>query len=65
MKATSPYIALLALVGFLYLSSKDYEAEVESAEIEQQLRQQAKLEQAADSLGLTGQDWLDYVNGED
>ena len=56
---------MLALVGFLYLSSKDYEAEVESAEIEQQLRQQAKLEQAADSLGLTGQDWLDYVNGED
>ena len=65
MKATAPYIALLALVGFLYLSSKDYEEEVESAEIEQQLRQQAKLEQAADSLGLTGQDWLDYVNGED
>lgn len=65
MKATAPYIALLALVGFLYLSSKDYEEEVESAEIEQQLRQQAKLEQVADSLGLTGQDWLDYVNGED
>lgn len=65
MKATAPYIALLALVGFLYLSSKDFEAEQESARIEQQLRQQAKLEQAADSLGLTGQDWLDYVNGED
>ena len=65
MKATAPYIALLALVGFLYLSSKDYEAEVESAEIEQQLRQQAKLEQAADSLGLTGQDWIDFVNRED
>ncbi len=65
MKATAPYIALLALVGFLYLSSKDFEAEQESARIEQELRQQAKLEQAADSLGLTGQDWLDYVNGED
>ena len=65
MKATAPYIALLALVGFLYLSSKDYETAKEEAEIEQQLRQQAKLEQAADSLGLTGQDWLDYVNGED
>lgn len=65
MKATTPYIALLALVGFLYLSSKDFEAEQESARIEQELRQQAKLEQAADSLGLTGQDWLDYVNGED
>ena len=65
MKATTLYLAVLALVGFLYLSSKDYEEEVESAEIEQQLRQQAKLEQAADSLGLTGQDWLDYVNGED
>lgn len=65
MKATAPYIALLALVGFLYLSSKDFEAEQESARIEQELRQQAKLEQTADSLGLTGQDWLDYVNGED
>ena len=65
MKATAPYIALLAFVGFLYLSSKDYEAEVESAEIEQQLRQQAKLEQAADSLGLTGQDWIDIVNREE
>lgn len=65
MKATAPYIALLALVGFLYLSSKDFEAEQESARIEQQLRQQAKLEQTADSLGLTGQDWMDYVNGED
>lgn len=65
MKATAPYIALLALVGFLYLSSKDFEAEQESARIEQQLRQQAKLEQIADSLGLTGQDWMDYVNGED
>lgn len=65
MKATAPYIALLALVGFLYLSSKDFEAEQESARIEQELRQQAKLEQAADSLGLTGQDWMDYVNGED
>ena len=65
MKAAAPYIALLALVGFLYLSSKDYEAEQESAKIEQELYRQARLEQAADSLGLTGQDWLDYVNGED
>lgn len=65
MKATALYLFVLFLIGFLFLSSKDYEAEVESAEIEQQLRQQAKLEQAADSLGLTGQDWLDYVNGED
>lgn len=65
MKATTLYLAVLALVGFLYLSSKDFEAEQESARIEQELRQQAKLEQTADSLGLTGQDWLDYVNGED
>lgn len=65
MKATTLYLAVLALVGFLYLSSKDFEAEQESARIEQELRQQAKLEQTADSLGLTGQDWMDYVNGED
>lgn len=65
MKATTLYLVVLALVGFLYLSSKDFEAEQESARIEQELRQQAKLEQTADSLGLTGQDWMDYVNGED
>lgn len=65
MKATALYLFVLFLIGFLFLSSKDYETELEEAEIEQQLRQQAKLEQAADSLGLTGQDWLDYVNGED
>ena len=65
MKATTLYLAVLALVGFLYLSSKDFEAEQESARIEQELRQQAKLEQAADSLGLTGQDWIDFVNRED
>ena len=64
MKATAPYIALLALVGFLYLSSKDFEAEQESARIEQELYRQARLEQVADSLGLTGQDWINFVNEE-
>ena len=56
MKATALYLFILFLIGFLFLSSKDYETAKEEAEIEQQLRQQAKL---------TGQDWLDYVNGED
>lgn len=65
MKATALYLFILFLIGFLFLSSKDYETAKEEAEIEQQLRQQAKLEQTADSLGLTGQDWMDYVNGED
>lgn len=65
MKATVLYLFVLFLIGFLFLSSKDYETAVEEAEIEQQLFRQAKLEQTADSLGLTGQDWMDYVNGED
>ena len=64
MKATTLYLAVLALVGFLYLSSKDFEAEQESARIEQELYRQARLEQVADSLGLTGQDWIDFVNEE-
>lgn len=62
MKATTLYLAVLALVGFLYLSSKDFEAEQESARIEQELYRQARLEQVADSLGLTGQDWINFVN---
>ena len=64
MKATTLYLAVLALAGFLYLSSKDFEAEQESARIEQELYRQARLEQVADSLGLTGQDWIDFVNEE-
>lgn len=65
MKATALYLFVLFLIGFLFLSSKDYETELEEAKIEKELLQKAKLEQAADSLGLTGQDWMDYVNGED
>lgn len=65
MKATALYLFVLFLIGFLFLSSKDYETELEEAKIEKELLQKAKLEQTADSLGLTGQDWLDYVNGED
>ena len=64
MKATTLYLAVLALAGFLYLSSKDFEAEQESARIEQELYRQARLEQVADSLGLTGQDWINFVNEE-
>lgn len=64
MKATTLYLSVLALVGFLYLSSKDFEEEQESARIEQELYRQARLEQVADSLGLTGQDWINFVNEE-
>ena len=65
MKATALYLFVLFLIGFLFLSSKDYETELEEVKIEKELFQKAKLEQTADSLGLTGQDWMDYVNGED
>lgn len=64
MKATTLYLAVLALAGFFYLSSKDFEEEQESARIEQELYRQARLEQVADSLGLTGQDWINFVNEE-
>ena len=64
MKATTLYLVVLALVGFFYLSSKDFEEEQESARIEQELYRQARLEQVADSLGLTGQDWINFVNEE-
>ena len=64
MKATTLYLAVLALVGFFYLSSKDFEEEQESVRIEQELYRQARLEHVADSLGLTGQDWINFVNEE-
>lgn len=65
MKPASLYLSLFALAGFLYLSDRDYEAEKEAARVERQLYRQAKLEQAADSLGLTGQDWINFVNREE
>lgn len=65
MKPASLYLSLFALAGFLYLSDRDFEAEKEAARVEQRLYRQAKLEQAADSLGLTGQDWIDFVNREE
>lgn len=58
-------LAIASLAGFLYLSSKDYEMALQDAEIERELRQEAELVRAADSLGLEGQAWLDFVNRED
>ena len=64
MKASTFLIFLLALAGYLYLSSSDYESEREAAATEQALLRQAHVEQTADSLGLTGQDWINYVNAQ-
>lgn len=58
-------LALLSLAGYLYLSSVDYEMAREDAQVENRLRQEAELVRAADSLGLEGQAWLDFVNRED
>lgn len=65
MKTSTFYLLLLALAGYFYLSSEDYKQELEAAETEQALLRQARLEQTAGSLGLSGQDWLDFVNEED
>lgn len=58
-------LSLFALAGYLYLSSVDYEMACEDAQVEYRLRQEAELVRAADSLGLEGQAWLDFVNRED
>lgn len=65
MKASTLCLGILAVAGFLYLSCKDFEAELESAEIERQLLREAERVRVADSLGLAGRDWLDFVNMED
>ena len=57
--------ALAALAGYLYLSGQDYEMMLEDQRIGSEMMRVARMEQTADSLGLDGQDWLDFVNGED
>ena len=58
-------IAILAVAGFLFLSRWEYEMEVEESAATEELMETRRLAEAADSLGLTGEDWVEYVNGED
>ncbi len=56
-------LALLAIGGLLYLSRLEYEMEADELAAEREMVAQSERAAVADSLGLTGQDWLDYVNG--
>lgn len=62
MKASTLCIGLIALAGFLYLSRVDYEMALEEAEAQRAIMQEAERARAADSLGLAGQEWLDFVD---
>ena len=62
MKALFPYALIAALVLFLAASHNEYEQEVEEERIEQQLQMERIAEAHADSLGLTGQDRINFIN---
>ena len=62
MKALLPYFVIAALVMFLVASHNEYEQEVEEERIEQQLQMERIAEAHADSLGLTGQDRINFIN---
>lgn len=58
-------LTTIAVTGFIYLSRVEYEMEAEEAAATEELMESQRLAEAADSLGLTGEDWVEYVNGED
>lgn len=58
-------LILLAVAGFLYMSRMEYDMAVEEAAVEEEVRRSFDLAMTADSLGLEGQAWLDFVNRED
>ena len=53
------------LIAFTIVSTADYEMSFEDSAVKEEMIRGFELAQAADSLGLTGQDWIDYVNMED
>lgn len=62
MKTTTYYIALLIVALILIDSNDEYKQEVEEHRIEQDLKREETAEAHADSLGLTGQDRIDFIN---
>lgn len=62
MKALFPYVLIATLVMFLVASHNEYEQEVEDERIEQQLQKERIAEAHADSLRLTGQDRINFIN---
>ena len=57
-------LAIMATVAILYVSNADYEDQVQSAEIDKALEYERKVEALADSLGLEGQDRINFLYGE-
>lgn len=62
MKAITYYIVLIVIAMILIASHNDYKSEVEEDRIENQMELDQKAEAHADSLGLTGQDRMDFIN---
>lgn len=62
MKAITYYIVLIVIAMILIASHNDYKREVEEDRIENQMELDRKAEAHADSLGLTGQDRIDFIN---
>ena len=62
MKAITYYIVLIVIAMILIASNNEYRQEVEEHRIEQELEREAIAEAHADSLGLTGQDRIDFIN---
>lgn len=62
---TSIIMFIMAMVAFMIVSTADYEMAVEDRENERELINKNNLASVADSLGLEGQDWINYVCGED
>lgn len=62
MKAITYYIVLIVIAMILIASHNDYNREVEEDRIEKQMELDMKAEAHADSLGLTGQDRIDFIN---
>ena len=54
-------LAIMATVAILYVSNADYEQQVQDAEIEKTLEYERKVEDLADSLGLEGQDRINFL----
>lgn len=63
MKTSIPYLLVASLATFLFLSREEYDMEREEARIEYERELEYEAIATADSLGLTGQDWCDFVNG--
>lgn len=62
MKTFLLVISLIAVV--LYVSHTDYKEQVQDAKIEKALEYERKVEALADSLGLEGQDRINFLYGE-